>query len=348
MLFDLYDIPFEAQAVYPLFGGVLGVLFGALALLTRFCLRQAVTGESAQGMAAKSVWATAFIAAVLGNLALEYVGFIELSEHRLFAPNLPILALFLGGGLFGIGMVLTRGCVSRATILLGTGNLRSLFVLLIFAITAHATLKGVLAPLRVLIGAIQIDLSVTSLGDLPGGPIFWALMLCGAATFWLISNFPSKSVFVAAIGLGLLVPIGWAGTSVLLNDPFDPLPAQSFAFTLPWSELLFWAIASSAITAGFGPGMVAGVLLGSFFAAGVTGQIKLRGFDKTSDMPRYLLGSVLMGFGGVLAGGCSVGAGLSGVSNLSIAALLALAAMIFGARVTAKLLERTPGLPAIA
>ena len=101
-------------------------------------------------------------------------------------------------------------------------------------------------------------------------------------------------------------------------------------------------------TAGFGPGMVAGVLLGSFFAAGVTGQIKLRGFDKTSDMPRYLLGSVLVGFGGVLAGGCSVGAGLSGASNLSIAALLALAAMIFGARVTAKLLERTPGLPAIA
>jgi len=47
MLFDLYDIPFEAQAVYLLFGGVLGVLFGALALLTRFCLRQAVTGESA-------------------------------------------------------------------------------------------------------------------------------------------------------------------------------------------------------------------------------------------------------------------------------------------------------------
>jgi len=56
----------------------------------------------------------------------------------------------------------------------------------------------------------------------------------------------------------------------------------------------------------------------------------------------------LMGFGGVLAGGCSVGAGLSGASNLSIAALLALAAMIFGARVTAKLLEKTPGLPAPA
>ena len=348
MLFDLYDIPFETKVLYPLFGGVLGVLFGALALFTQFCLRQAVVGNNAEGITAKSVWATAFIAAVLGSLALEYAGFIALSEHRLFAPDLPVLALVLGGGLFGIGMILTRGCVSRATVLLGTGNLRSLFVLLIFAITAHATLKGVLAPLRVMIGAIKVDLSLTSLGDLPGGPIFWALMLCGAASFWLISNFPSKSVLVAAIGLGLLVPIGWAGTSVLLNDPFDPLPAQSFAFTLPWSELLFWTIASSAITAGFGPGMVAGILLGSFLAAGAMGQIQLRSFDKTSDMPRYLLGSVLMGFGGVLAGGCSVGAGLSGTSNLSIAALLALAAMLFGARVTAKLLERTPGLPAPA
>ena len=77
MLFDLYDISFEAQALYPLFGGVLGILFGALALLTRFCLRQAVAGESAQGRAAKSVWATAFIAAVLGNLALEYAGLLS-------------------------------------------------------------------------------------------------------------------------------------------------------------------------------------------------------------------------------------------------------------------------------
>ncbi len=346
MLFELYDIPLEAQALHPLLGGVLGILFGALALFTRFCLHQAVVGDSAEGVAAKSVWATAFIAAVLGSLALQYAGIIELSNHRLFAPDLPILALTLGGGLFGVGIVLTRACVSRATILLGTGNLRSLFVLLIFAITAHATLKGVLAPVRVLVGTIQVDLSITSLGDLPGGPIFWAFMLCGAASFWLISNFPSKSVFVAAIGLGLLVPVGWAGTSVLLNNPFDPIPTQSFAFTLPWSELLFWTIASSAITAGFGTGMIAGVLLGSFCAANLTGQVHLRGFDKTSDMPRYLLGSVLMGFGGVLAGGCSVGAGLSGASNLSIAALLALAAMIFGARLTAKLLKKTLGLPA--
>ncbi len=94
--------------------------------------------------------------------------------------------------------------------------------------------------------------------------------------------------------------------------------------------------------------MVAGVLLGSLLAAGVTGQIQLRGFDKTSDMPRYLLGLVLMGFGGVLAGGCIVGAGLSGASYLFIVALLVLAAIIYGARVTAKLLQRTPGLPAPA
>lgn len=221
-------------------------------------------GDSALGTTAKSVWATAFIAVVLGSLALQDAGLIALSAHRLFAPDLPILALILGGGLFGISMIITRGCVSRATILLGTGNLRSLFVLLIFAITAYATLKGVLTPLRVLIGAIEVDLSLTSLGDLPGGPIFWALMLCGAASFWLISNYPSKSFFVTVIGVGLLLPIGWAGTSVLLNDLFGSLPAQSFAFTLPWSELLFWTIASSAITAGFEPGMVAGVLFGSF------------------------------------------------------------------------------------
>ena len=49
MLFDLYDIPFEAQALYPLVGGVLGVLFGALGLFTRFCLRRAVAGDDCGG-----------------------------------------------------------------------------------------------------------------------------------------------------------------------------------------------------------------------------------------------------------------------------------------------------------
>ena len=46
-----------------------------------------------------------------------------------------------------------------------------------------------------------------------------------------------------------------------------------------------------------------------------------------------------MGTGGVLAGGCTVGAGLSGVSTASIAAILALTAMTVSARITGRVLS---------
>jgi uncharacterized membrane protein YedE/YeeE len=47
-------------------------------------------------------------------------------------------------------------------------------------------------------------------------------------------------------------------------------------------------------------------------------------------MGRSLSGAALMGVGGVFAGGCTVGAGLSGVATLSVAALLALGSIVAG------------------
>ena len=138
-------------------------------------------------------------------------------------------------------------------------------------------------------------------------------------------------MFLISVLIGALIPLGWFGTSVLLVDPFYPTPAQTFAFTLPWSEFLFWVIASTAITPGFGPGLICGVLIGSFIVALSSGQLKLEGFSEPKEMVRYGLGAALMGVGGVLTGGCTVGAGLAGTSVLSFAAFLALGSIIFGA-----------------
>ncbi|MBC7180118.1 MAG: YeeE/YedE family protein [Roseovarius sp.] len=62
-----------------------------------------------------------------------------------------------------------------------------------------------------------------------------------------------------------------------------------------------------------------GVFLGSF-AAALTGELKIQGFDSGHTMPRYIVGAVLMGFGAMLAGGCAVGAGVTGGSILAVAA----------------------------
>jgi uncharacterized membrane protein YedE/YeeE len=141
--------------------------------------------------------------------------------------------------------------------------------------------------------------------------------------------------------IGLVPVLGWATTSVLLFDEFDPLAVQSAAFTLPWSDTLFWVIASTAVPAGFGTGFIGGILFGSFASAAIRGELQATSFENATQTGRYALGALLMGFGGVLAGGCTVGAGLSGASSLSIAALLALVSIIAGAWAMSRALSPT-------
>ena len=124
------------------FGLILGVAFGALAEITRFCLRRGLVGAPDERRPALGVWLMALAAAVAGTQAAIQSGLVAFGDHRFFAADLPILAIVAGGLLFGAGMVLTRGCASRMTVLFASGNLRAGIVLLIFAVTAHAMLKG--------------------------------------------------------------------------------------------------------------------------------------------------------------------------------------------------------------
>jgi len=324
-----------------LFGLAIGLLFGVFAQISRFCLRSALVGETRA--AAAGIWALAFAVAVLGTQALVAAGLISFGNHRFLSPNLPLAALVIGGLAFGAGMVLTRGCISRLTVLMAGGNLRALTVLLIFAITAHATLKGVLAPMRVWLGGFTLDLgSTTSLAALPGGTWFWAAWLALPA-LWLVVRSRAKLAHLAlGAAIGALVPLAWLGTGYVLFDDFDPIALESLSFTLPYAETLFWGIAASAVPAGFGTGLLGGVLLGALGATLVRREFAWASFESPRATGRYGLGAVLMGIGGVLAGGCTLGAGLSGVATLSFAALIALAAIVAGALLTQLLLSASP------
>lgn len=221
--------------------------------------------------------------------------------------------------------------MSRLTVLAGTGNLRAVSVIALFAIVAHATLKGVLAPVRTSLGAVQYDFGIGSLATIPGVAPAVALALLAVAVLLAHRSGARALHLVMGAVIGLVVVAGWAGTSVLLMDDFDPLPVQSMAFTLPWTDTLFYAIASTAVPAGFGVGVIGGVIVGSFLSAAARGELALHSFESPVQTLRYSAGAVLMGFGGVLAGGCTIGAGLSGGANLSIAALLALGFIVLGA-----------------
>ena len=172
---------------------------------------------------------------------------------------------------------------------------------------------------------------------MPANPEPPEAQAAAAATLAFFSGARISHLAMAG-AIGLLVPLGWIGTGFLLLDDFDPIPVQSMGFTGPMADTLFWTVAATSIPAGFGTGLAAGVLVGSLVAALAAGEFRWQSLEGPRQTGRYLAGAVMMGVGGVLAGGCTVGAGLSGVSTASFAALLALAAMAASARAVGVLL----------
>ncbi|EPX84983.1 YeeE/YedE family protein [Salipiger mucosus] len=324
---------YTAPQVAVFFGLILGALFGILAERTKFCFRRGLVGEDARS--ARGVWLTGFAAALIGTQLAASMGWVAFDSHRYHAAALPVLAIVAGGLMFGAGMVLTRGCISRLTVLTATGNLRALTVLAVFAIAAHATLKGVLAPVRTSLGAYSVDLgSATGFAALPGGALVWTALIAAVALAVALRSGGRPVLLAQAAALGLLVAAGWVGTGWVLYDDFDPIAMESLSFTSPMADSLFWTVASTAVPATFGTGLVGGVLVGALVSALASRRFRWQSFSSPRETGRYLVGALLMGTGGVLAGGCTVGAGLSGTATLSFAAFLALGAIAVGGLAT--------------
>ncbi|MDN5789086.1 YeeE/YedE thiosulfate transporter family protein, partial [Pseudorhodobacter sp.] len=141
---------------------------------------------------------------------------------------------------------------------------------------------------------------------------------------------PLRSVALGVL-IGALVPLAWVGTGFVLLDEFDPITMESLSFTSPLADALFWSIASTSVAAGFGIGLFGGTVVGALLSSLASRRFQWQSFATPNETGRYLTGGVLMGIGGVLAGGCTVGAGLAGIPTLSVAALLALGSIALGA-----------------
>jgi uncharacterized protein len=330
--FGFESLTAPQAAVY--FALALGLVFGVLAQITRFCFRRSIIGDDRRQAA--GVWLTALAVAVLGTQAAVAAGWIGFADHRFMAADLPVLAIVAGGLLFGAGMVLTRGCVSRLTVLTGSGNLRAALVLVVFAVVAHATLKGVLAPVRTTLGSVTLSLDSTAL---PGNPLLWAGLIALAALAFALRSGNRVGTLVLAALIGALVPLGWVGTGYVLLDEFDPIAMESLSFTSAAADALFFTVASTSISATFGAALIGAVALGALLSSLARREFQWQSFSSPRETGRYMAGAALMGVGGVLAGGCTVGAGLSGIPTLSLAAILAIASIAAGGLIANRLIN---------
>lgn len=136
-----------------------------------------------------------------------------------------------------------------------------------------------------------------------------------------------------AVLVGALVTLGWWITTHVGVDEFDPVPPTSLSFIGPVAESLLYVQLAVGRAFSLGPAIMCGTLAGAGVTALATRSFALEGFEAPRPLLSYFAGGLLMGFGGVLAVGCSIGQGLSGLSTLAIASLPACFGIVVGAGV---------------
>jgi uncharacterized membrane protein YedE/YeeE len=329
-------------------GALIGLMFGFFAQRSKFCARAAVI-ECCDGTwgSRLAVWLMGFAVAILAVQAIVLVGFLKPESSRHLGSPGSISGSVVGGLMFGMGMIMTRGCASRLLILSANGNLRALLSGLVFAVTVQASISGLLAPARQW---------VTSLWMVEGGPDRNLLNLTstwlglvvgvamGAAALWrlrLNENSSNDNTWNwAGAFVGLSIALGWGLTQLVASVSFEPIAVQSLSFSSPSAEWLMRTLSTAtAPSFGFDAGLLPGVFIGSLLASMMFGEFKFEGFQTENKLGHYLTGAVLMGFGAVMAGGCTVGSGMSGGAIFSNTAWLTLVSIILGAGLTYKVLK---------
>ncbi len=350
MIEGLRETILEAPDLYVAWGGLLiGTLFGYIVFRTNFCTMGALSDLVSFGDYKRfRSWLLAGATALLGAQVLQYVGAVDLKTSMYMQPTLTWVGNMLGGLLFGFGMVYAGGCVSRNLARLGGGDVGSLIVLIVAGLFSYITIGGLLGPIRAaLAGFAQVDM--TTLGAESQGlddvlnvvsgsqsaGLVVVILLAGAMLGYCFKDAQFRTSMphvLGGIGIGLCAAAGWALTGLafdeLAENPVNPI---SLTYVRPAGDTLEYLTRFTAFgLPGFGVVTVFGAIFGSFLAAISMKRFRLSAFADVSDTLRNLGGAALMGIGGVMALGCTVGQAVTGVSTLAIGSFITFAFIIIG------------------
>lgn len=332
-------------------------VFGVIGQKTHFCTMGAVSDIlNMEDWSRMRMWLLAMGIAILGAGGLDAASLIDLDKSIYRTPNFTWLSYIVGGFSFGVGMVLASGCGSKTLIRIGSGNLKSLVVFMVLGLFAYMTMRGVF-------GAFRVNVVDKVALDLPGGqdiPALLAgfgfdgkmaallpvLLIGGGLTafslikrdFWTLDN------LLGGIGTGLMVVLAWYVSGHLgyvaehpdtLEEAFLATNSgrmESLTFVAPVAYTLelfmLWSDTSRVVTLAIAA--VFGVVAGSLVWSLLTRSFRWEGFANVEDTASHLIGAALMGFGGVMAMGCTVGQGITGISTLALGSFVTFAAIIAG------------------
>ncbi len=338
-------------------GFAIGLVFGAVVQRTNFCTMGGISDLVLMGDGRRfRAWLLAMAVAIIGTQALSFGGVIDINKSIYLSANLGWLGAIIGGAMFGFGMTQTGGCANRTLVRLGSGNLKSLIVMVVLGIFAYMTLRGLLALARLQIETTNIDLTTRglhnqNLGEMAGAAIGLpaaparAAAAAALALLFLVICFKDASFrhspvnIVAGIVVGLCAVGGWVVTGVLAADEFNPVQLASVTFVAPAGESLQYLMTFTGSKINFGIAVIGGVITGSFLMAVATGSFRVESFVDRHDLTRHLGGAMLMGAGGVLALGCTIGQGVTGMSTLALGSMIAWLSILGGGYLGIKYLE---------
>jgi uncharacterized membrane protein YedE/YeeE len=364
------DFPIHQQVLLTVFG--IALAMGALAQKTSFCTMGAVSDWiNMDDTGRMRAWVFSMATALAGVVILEATGTISLSAET-FPPyrtaNFAWLRYLVGGLMFGMGMTLGSGCGNKTLVRIGGGNVKSLRVLIVAAVSVYLMLWTPLFE-RAFVPWIQgttINLSwygmpTQEIGSILSGMFglepsrtlnlsVSALAALGMLMWVFKSRYFRNSLDNllggAAVGLAVVAawyltggPVGqaWKEYAEMATEIPSRVQTQSFTFISPMGDTVRYLMEPTKLSfINFGVVALAGVILGGFFYAVATRRFRYERFFTVKDFASHVLGGALMGAGGVLAMGCTIGQAVTGVSTLAMGSILAFFAIVIGAAGTMK------------
>ncbi len=325
-----------------LVGFASGIVLGLASRIPRFCTLGAIEDALYGGNRDRiMMWPMAIGTAVAATALLTTFGLAAVEGTVYLRFEFSLSASAVGGLMFGIGMALAGNCGFGALARVGGGDIRSVLIVLTIGIAAYMAAVGPLAELRTMLFPRThithlADSSIAAqLEELTGIP---ALYVSLAAAVLLIAPaltdphfIRNRSAVLWSVLIGLSCAAAWLGTTYVAQNGFDPIPVESHSFTMPLGELLLQMMGANGDLGGFSVGSVLGVVSGAWIGARFRHQFRWEACDDPGELRRQIFGAALMGVGGVIALGCSVGQGISAFSVLALSAPVTLLSIVLGA-----------------
>ncbi|MDH5517444.1 MAG: YeeE/YedE family protein [Gammaproteobacteria bacterium] len=351
----------------------LAFVLGAVANKTNFCTMGAVSDWVNMGDTNRmKAWLLAIAVALLGVTLIEGImGYASID------PSLPPyrseqfawLRYIVGGVLFGIGMTFASGCGNKTLVRIGGGNIKSIFVLIVAGFFAYLMTKTDFYAVlfHPWVSATTINLGKMGMAgqDIPAiiGGIFGAenlntlrivfgLIIGSAILFHVFrsEDFRSNNEnVISGIIIGIIIVLAWAITGGSMGtawkeavDFMDEVPVgvmtQSYTFINPMGDTFALALdPTNSLLISFGVMSLFGVIAGSLVISLLAKAFRIEWFNDLKDFINHMFGAVLMGIGGVLGMGCTIGQGITGFSTLALGSILVFVSIVFGSALTMKI-----------